>query len=257
MMIDAEVGDLAGDFEAAQTFRHETIKYIRYCLKLSEDEVKSPVPPNEIIAFFKVIGDAACEVYDRNHREILLSEFQFFMDTSEAEQRIRLSSELPSTKEYTRTRMGTSAVNVTTFFNEYAYGTSIPVNVLNDPDMKVLWDQTNIIIWATNDLLSLKKEVAQQTVDSLVPLLYHKHGNLDLAVSLVVETIENAVKDFDCAAEALARKFSADRELMPKLETYINACRLNCTGNLNWSLQTGRYGVSQHNIAGGVTLKLN
>lgn len=30
----------------------------------------------------------------------------------------------------------------------YAYGTSIPVDVLNDPDMKVLWDQTNIIIWA-------------------------------------------------------------------------------------------------------------
>lgn len=30
----------------------------------------------------------------------------------------------------------------------YAYGTTIPVEVLNDPDMKVLWDQTNIIIWA-------------------------------------------------------------------------------------------------------------
>lgn len=30
----------------------------------------------------------------------------------------------------------------------YAYGTSIPVEVLNDPDMKVVWDQTNIIVWA-------------------------------------------------------------------------------------------------------------
>lgn len=30
----------------------------------------------------------------------------------------------------------------------YAYGTSIPVEVLNDPDMKIVWDQTNIIIWA-------------------------------------------------------------------------------------------------------------
>lgn len=89
-----------------------------------------------------------------------------------------------------------------------------------------------------------------------MPLLYHKHGKLDLAVSLVVETIENAVKDFDCAAESLTRKFSGDKELMPRLETYIRACRLNCTGNLNWSLQTGRYGVSQHSIAGGMTLRL-
>lgn len=75
-------------------------------------------------------------------------------------------------------------------------------------------------------------------------------------MSLVVEIIENAVKEFDCAAESLARKLSDDEELMPRLETYIRACRLNCTGNLNWSLQTGRYGVSQHSIAGGVTLRL-
>lgn len=75
-------------------------------------------------------------------------------------------------------------------------------------------------------------------------------------MSLVVETIESAVKDFDCAAASLGRKFSHDRDLMPRLETYIRACRLNCTGKLNWSLQTGRYGVSQHSIAGGVTLRL-
>ena len=85
-----------------------------------------------------------------------------------------------------------------------------------------------------------------------MPLLYHKHRSLDLAVSLVFESIENAVKDFDCAAEALARRFADDEELRHKLETYIRACRLNCTGNFNWSLQTGRYGVSQHSIAGGV-----
>lgn len=62
--IDAEVGDLSSDFQAAQTFRQETINYIRYCLKLSEDDTTKPVPPNQIIAFFKVIGDAACETYD-------------------------------------------------------------------------------------------------------------------------------------------------------------------------------------------------
>lgn len=62
--IDAEAGNLAGDFQAAQTFRQETINYIRCCLKLSEHDRSIPVPPNHIIAFFKVIGDAVCEVYD-------------------------------------------------------------------------------------------------------------------------------------------------------------------------------------------------
>lgn len=75
-------------------------------------------------------------------------------------------------------------------------------------------------------------------------------------MSLVVEIIENAIKDFDCAAESLMTKFSDDKELMARLGTYIRACRHNCTGNLNWSLQTGRYGVSQESISAGETVRL-
>ncbi|KAI8290719.1 Presilphiperfolan-8-beta-ol synthase [Colletotrichum sp. SAR11_57] len=187
--VDAEVGDLSSDFQAAQTFRRETIE---------------------------------------------------------------LSPDLPSVEEYVETRMGTSAVNVTSFFNEV----SLPIKVLTDPYMKVVWDKTNIIIWATNDLLSLKKEVGQQTVDSIVPLLFREFGSLDLAVSMVVETIEKAVEDFDYAAYILTERYSGDESLIGNLKTYINACRLNCTGNLNWSLQTGRYGVSKHTIAGGVMMRL-
>lgn len=94
------------------------------------------MPPNQIVAFFKVIGDVACEAFDLSrapifisihdyggltqagHREILLREIEFFMETSEVEQRIRLSSKIPSPEDYMKFRMGTSAVNVTTFFNE-------------------------------------------------------------------------------------------------------------------------------------------
>lgn len=67
------MGDLAGDFQAAQTFRQETINYIKYCLKLSEDDAIEPAPPNQIIAFFKVIGDAACEVYDLSKTRLEVS----------------------------------------------------------------------------------------------------------------------------------------------------------------------------------------
>lgn len=51
-------------------------------------------------------------------------------------------------------------------------------------------------------------------------------------------------------------KFSDDKELMARLETYIRVCRHNCTGNLNWSLQTGRYGVSQESISAGEMVRL-
>ena len=54
--IDAEVGALSGDFQAAQDYRNETIRYIKWCLGLSTEQVA--VPENKIIAFFKIIGDA-------------------------------------------------------------------------------------------------------------------------------------------------------------------------------------------------------
>ncbi|KAF4831147.1 Pristinol synthase [Colletotrichum tropicale] len=236
--VDAEVGDLSSDFQAAQTFRRDTIEYVRYCLGLDEVGCVTREPPkSKIIAFFKVIGDASCQAYG-------------------AEQKRRLSPDLPSLEEYVETRMGTSAVNVTSFFNEYAYRVSLPIKVLTDLYMKVVWDKTNIIIWATNDLLSLKKEMGQKTVDSIVPLLFREFGSLGLAVSMVVETIEKAVEDFDYAAYILTERYSGDKSLIGNLKTYINACRLNCTGNLNWSLQTGRYGVSKHTIAGGVMMRL-
>ncbi|KAF5513373.1 Presilphiperfolan-8-beta-ol synthase [Colletotrichum fructicola] len=255
--VDAEVGDLSSDFQAAQTFRRETIEYVRHCLGLNEVGCVTREPPeSKIIAFFKVIGDASCQAYDVERRELLFRELEFFMKTSEVEQKRRLSPDLSSVEEYVETRMGTSAVNVTSFFNEYAYRVSLPIKVLTDPYMKVVWDKTNIIIWATNDLLSLKKEVGQQTVDSIVPLLFREFGSLDLAVSMVVETIEKAVEDFDYAAYILTERYSGDESLIGNLKTYINACRLNCTGNLNWSLQTGRYGVSKHTIAGGVMMRL-
>lgn len=70
--IDAEVGALSGDFAAAQGYREETARYVKYCLGLSTEEV--PVPTNKIIAFFKVIGDAVCDFYSiGKSKKVLLS----------------------------------------------------------------------------------------------------------------------------------------------------------------------------------------
>lgn len=61
---DAEVGPLAENFEAAQTFRETTIAYVKHCLKLSNGTEGVLNPLTKIVASFKAIGDAACEAYD-------------------------------------------------------------------------------------------------------------------------------------------------------------------------------------------------
>ncbi|KAK0379815.1 hypothetical protein CMEL01_11421 [Colletotrichum melonis] len=254
--IDEKGGHLYDNLQAAHVFRRETLEYVRHCLRLSDNEASHEVRTNYIIAFFKVIGDAVCEAYDYDHREILFDEIKFFIETSETEQQRRLGPELPSAREYIATRMGTGAVNVCLFFIDYACGVSVPIEVLREVEMRTLWDQANILVWAVNDLLSLKKEIAQQTVESIVPLLFRETESLDVAVSMVTEMIHKAITEFNHAAECLMARFSDDETSAANLKTYIDGCKYICTGNLTWSLQTGRYGLSQHSISGGLALRL-
>jgi hypothetical protein len=96
----------------------------------------------------------------------------------------------------------------------------------------------------------------QQAVDSLVPLLYRETNNLTMSVSLVVDTIKKAVGKFDRTAELLRSKYAEDSEIELRLRTHIEANQFNCTGNLFWSLRTGRYGVNSQTMTGGVTITL-
>lgn len=150
--IDAEVGRLSNDLEAAQNFRADTLRYMQHCLGLSREDC--PTPENQIIAFFKVIGDAVLEFYtfgthkSRNtrpilivleQRELLLKELEFFMETSEVEQRRRLSDDLPTMDEYITCRMGTSAVGVTSAFNECVEASSEMYLILTVTDTRKVW----------------------------------------------------------------------------------------------------------------------
>jgi hypothetical protein len=161
--IDAGMGRLSDDLEASQRFREQTARWTKFCLGLSNENY--PTPDNRIIAFFKVIGDAtveACTVGEMStmlisvhsltvadQRVLIQKELEFFMETSETEQVRRLSEDLPSVDEYIACRMGTSAVGVTSAYNEFAHGLDpLPSYVMEDPEMRKLWDETNIIFWA-------------------------------------------------------------------------------------------------------------
>jgi hypothetical protein len=79
---------------------------------------------------------------------LVQKELEFFMETSETEQIRRLSKDLPTVDEYIACRMGTSAVGVTSAYNEFANGLDpLPTQVMEDPAMRKLWDETNIIVW--------------------------------------------------------------------------------------------------------------
>ena len=85
------------------------------------------------------------------------------MEMSAVEQRLALDDTLPSVEDYLKRRMGTSAVTVCLALTEYeihetriltiliifryCLGMELPLPVMRSPEMKRLWDETNIIIF--------------------------------------------------------------------------------------------------------------
>ncbi|KAK1726378.1 uncharacterized protein BDZ83DRAFT_650548 [Colletotrichum acutatum] len=97
---------------------------------------------------------------------------------------------------------------------------------------------------------------AQQIIESIVPLLFRETESLNVAVSVVIETIGKAITEFNHAAACLMAKFADDETLASNIKAFIDGCKYICTGNLTWSFQTGRYGVSQHSISEGLAMRL-
>ncbi|KAL9095768.1 MAG: hypothetical protein Q9165_002200 [Trypethelium subeluteriae] len=221
MEIDAEVGPLASDIQKAQLFRAETIAYVKNCLAMSE-KIPGVCPSSNIIQSFEAVSEEVCKVYNEEQRITLIDEIAFFMRTSATEQKARLAPEMPSLPSYIECRMGTSAAGVTCGINEYTYEKALPSAVMKDPDMKVLWAQ------------------AQDTVDSLIPLLYLKYGNAQDAIEIAISGLEAEIRNFDQTSGKLLARYSYDPTTQEALSTFIKACQFNCTGNLHWSLATGR-----------------
>ena len=88
-------------------------------------------------------------------------EFLYFVDMTDLEHQVVMSGILPSVAEYQQRRMGSSAVGLCLAITEwvidlqqgllltpyrYCFGMEIPVNVMRDEDMKVVWKETNNII---------------------------------------------------------------------------------------------------------------
>ncbi|MCJ1293100.1 hypothetical protein MMC34_004653 [Xylographa carneopallida] len=234
--IDSDVGSLAANFALAQEFRSETLRYIKNRLGLdtSAEFLKTSDP---VIKSFDIIGDALRESYTREQREIFMNEIDFFMDKSEVEHRLRMSEHVVSLEEYWHYRLGTSAVRVVLAVSEFGNDTNLPPYVMQDEDMATLWDLTNANICIVNDLLSVKKEIAQGSAESLVPILFAQLRSAQAAVDQVMETVRLTVEEFDVVAYRLLQRYSTDPIIVAPLQSFVDTCRYFCTGNLSW-----RYG---------------
>ena len=165
-----------------------------------------------------------------------MAELAFFMDKSEVEQRLRLQNQRVTIEEYWQYKLGTSAIRVVLCLNDYFNETTLPYDIMHDPSMATLWNLTNINIGIVNDMISLKKEIAHGSVESLVPILYTTKRDVQAVADDVMESVRFTIAEFDEVASKLI-KHCEDHYILDETTTlaaYVDGCRYWCTGNMSW-----------------------
>lgn len=231
--IDEPTGSYSTDFAAAQEYRERTLRFVGGCLGLVAAE-EGYHPQNEIVQSFDVIGSALHKSYDVSQCQRFYDEVSRFMVASEEEQAGRLLGHIPSLEKYWRFRLGTSAVYIGSAAGEYSISSRIPVEVMRSEPMQTVWDETNVIISITNDLLSLRKEMKLDCIDSIVPLTFATTNNVPTAISESVAALAASKERVDAAAKALMIRSYKDEETLKQVQDFIEVQRSNCVGNLVW-----------------------
>ncbi|PYH33883.1 terpene synthase family protein [Aspergillus neoniger CBS 115656] len=213
----------AYNLNMGQQFRDETRQYIGSSLELNSEQ-SDHITDNTIICGFSPIANFIGEEYDEEHRLTLAEEIMFVIDVSKVEQENRLGTDIPSTDQYLAYRLGTNLMGVICAATELSTHLRIPRSMTRSPLVKEIWHETNLIIAVTNDILSLKKEIARSP---------------QTAVDISIQILKDSFADLDrIEADIVARS-----NQIP-LTFLIESCRHYCAGFIEWSLRTPRYMLS-------------
>ncbi|KAI1865449.1 uncharacterized protein JN550_008206 [Neoarthrinium moseri] len=232
---------------AAQDFRVATKKFVTQSLGLARRTEAPAAPVHPLIQSFKGIADEVCKAFDLEQREQLLKHFDQYIDATELEAEFEKAETVPGLDQYWEVRTLTSGMGTLLGMSEFALQVKLPMHIITSPAYETLWAVTIVINSIVNDLISFKKEMAAGSVLSSVAILFHQSGDLDLAVKLSVEYLQQLVDLYDTTAEVLLQEAAAgqDAEVQQAVSEVVDLFRMVNTGNLEWSLGAKRYGVNE------------
>ncbi|KAF2642484.1 FAD/NAD(P)-binding domain-containing protein [Massarina eburnea CBS 473.64] len=226
--IDRKYGSMWNEFSAAQLYRQQTLAYVRYTLGM--DTIPSPPVTNIVILSFEPVGAALKATYTLEKNKMVYRELQYMVEMSEREQRQRLSGATSSIDDFWQFRLGASAVALVLAFNEFSCeNMDLPASFYEDDDVKCIINCTNTIICATNDLMSMEKEIQHDSTDSLIPILFSQGRDVQVAVQQVVMFIKNEINTLDEAAGRLEKKYD-DLDLKRQVREYIDGSDIIIVG---------------------------
>lgn len=158
------------------------------------------------------------------------------------EARNRARNRVPTLAEYIRMRRDTGAVRTSIAMIERCEGIALPDAARDHPIVEALATACNDVVCWANDIISLRKELAQGDVHNLVTVIAHERcpGDLAQAARDAARMHDARVAEFIGLADRVPR---FDRETDAQLLRFVDTLRAWMRGNLDWAIESGRYAV--------------
>jgi hypothetical protein len=123
---------------------------------------------------------------------------------------------------------------------------TLPLMVRKHPRiMRLIIITNNVVCWS-NDIISLQKEFDHHDMHNLILIFHRRHQmTLQAAIERVAKLIERQVKRFMVLENELPE---FGDEIDSDIRKFIAVMRAWMRGNLDWSLESGRYRPLDENI---------
>ncbi|KAK4187687.1 isoprenoid synthase domain-containing protein [Podospora australis] len=236
------------DEAKVDVMQKQALQYMHHELGLSRPGTDVPLAPTKYCTLFQHCAVELLHNARLDVRKRFFCELQAYMEGCGIEKAYVSSGTLPTFKQYWEHRLGTSSLHTYAALNEYMSGGNIPDCIFGTKQLETVWLELNRHVVILNDLVSFRKEVAEDSYHSLIPVIMAENScDLDTAVNIQLVHLQTVGNNLDNAANALANMVKNENApTRVAVENYVNCFRTNITGNYWWSLMCDRYGITKY-----------
>ncbi|GBE84461.1 hypothetical protein SCP_0604400 [Sparassis crispa] len=240
---ELDCGPLTKDLEKVAMFKKETDECLNSTLG-SEPFNGSRQSMTPMMKAFCDVAEKVAAGSTPDARSHMLHELIGYVDSACAlpyRRSIEGDRELFSRENFLAQRARSGGAGPSLILPLYIYHLNIPSSILDHESLQTIFTQACLIVHLINDIVSFVKELRDDQLDNIVPVLAIEHRiPLQAAIERACELVCTARQTLEDAEKRLPLP-TGNEELDKQLLRYVQGCKDVAAGNLHWSYQNARY----------------
>ncbi|KAF4344578.1 epi-isozizaene synthase [Fusarium beomiforme] len=230
------------DYKKLQALLDDCVDYVEKSLGVSSQEIDPSTRylDHDAVLSFEEYASNIRRTYSNNpgYRKRIAKEAIATLKAYQKEAFNRKNAHVPSLEEYLGYRDASSCMMQVVTNMEFANGLDLPEFVMESKEIRELQQATVASMWATNDMVSMRKEIREGFVENIVVLL--AHGNMQRGIDASLEKLQNEIDRVNKATDDLARRYAGE-PFERDIALLAKNCKNACLAGWHWSVKTPRY----------------